>query len=562
MKYYQVPEQTRSSIMFSKRKGSSGICGQLYETKLISLLYFRAIHDNRITEFQLASNVGNIGAFDDICFKAKVEGIDKPVLVFIQAKHRENEKQTLTVDLATYFDSYLKIRHSFESNKNDLLFNSAFDKTECLFVIYTTARDEFNIERKVESSFFSNLNDLIDTGGTAKQPGKHEENVQFLSKMAVKNQITSLAERIAEIIMCGGNFQMMSDDLVLRYHVVLAQEVVDVSEIKPDGKRIAFFRDAFFNTNKEYLILFRDTLYKEILKRRKIKPADVENFLSEFLANPTDATRLSKLIGTVIAYNNDQLELLKTSTKDVNHQLNQVYVSRLTVNQAVELAAKEILFSQEFKVPSSFGNKDITIRGSLANIEKRMNHITLRIKDLLNHCGCNNIVTIDDSLEKGLLRLNGGLTGAIGNILVLDEDTKLLKVTEKYESLGDLSKGLYNKIIEEVHNFPEYKFYFKIYKFPKLSFEHCDYEENLAKDFLNKLLFYSSQANESEVEKVLKSEIDAYQRAHVNYFQAKTDALFSKYHDDIQKWWMHSNKAVYLTKDINRFENAVHNIIN
>ncbi|KAJ8712173.1 hypothetical protein PYW07_005015 [Mythimna separata] len=555
--------QTKSFTMFKKRKGTAGICGQLYESKLISLLYFRAIYDDRITEFQLASNIDNIGAFDDICFKIEAEGLDRPVLVFIQAKHKENEKQTLTIDLATYFSSYLKIRHNiFESSDNGSLFNGASDKTECLFIIYTTARNEFSNESKLKSKYSLILNDLIDTGGTAKQPDRHEQNVEILSKIAVEHQISLLAERIAKLIMEKENFQMLSDELILRYHVILAQKVFDVSEIKADGQRIAFFRNDFFDTNDEYLILFKNVLCKEILKRRKIKPGDVKNLLTLFLDEPTDASRLSKLIVTVVMYNNGQLELTKKYTKDFNHQvLHQVSVSRFTVNQAIELAAKEILSIQEFKVPAAFGNKDITIRGSDEKIEKRMNHLALKIKDLLDKCSPSYMVTVDDSLEKGLLQLNGGLAGAIGNIFVLDNNTKWMKVTDNCESLEGIAKKLYKKLTDVIHDLHKYKFRFNIHKFPKLSFDCNNYEENLAKDFLNKLLIYSEQANEKDVENILKSEIEEYQRDHVNCFQAKTDAIFSKYHDDIQKWWMQSNEAVYLTKHDNRFETAIHNIV-
>ncbi|KAJ8726143.1 hypothetical protein PYW07_000841 [Mythimna separata] len=203
--------------MYKKRKGTSEICGQLYESKLISLLYFRALRDTRIEDFQLASNVDNIGAFDDICFKARVKGLEKLVLVFIQAKHRENENQTLKNDLVTNFKSYLKIRHMFHKcNNNSLLLAGSFDKTECLFVIYTTAKDEFSNDSDVECYFSSRLNDLIGTPrGTVKQPYKNETNIEFLTKIMIKEEIISLAERVAKLILGEGNYQMMlTDDLI------------------------------------------------------------------------------------------------------------------------------------------------------------------------------------------------------------------------------------------------------------------------------------------------------------------------------------------------------------
>ncbi|KAJ8726140.1 hypothetical protein PYW07_000838 [Mythimna separata] len=548
--------------MYSKRKGTSGICGQLYESKLISLLYFRALRDTRIEDFQLASNVDNIGAFDDIYFKATVKGLDKPVLVFIQAKHKENENQTLKNDLVKYFQSYLKIRYIFETKNNNLLLEGSFEETHYLFVIYTTARDEFVNNSEIESCFSSNLNDLIGTPrGTAKQPYKNETNIEFLTKIIVKEQLISLAERIAKLILGEENPQMMlTDHLVMRYHVILCQNVFEVSDIKSNGHRIAFFRNEFFDTSEEYLGLFKDILFRAILKKRKIKQDDIKSLVSEFLKSP-DAIRLSKLIETVITYKNGRLEIVERYTKNIDHPLDQVSISQWIVNVAVALAVKDMVSSRKFIVPAAFGNKDLTLNGSDAKREGRIKHLSSKIIDLLHKCDSSKVVTIDDSIEKGLLQLNGGLAGAVGNILVLDNETKLMKVTNNSDLLGDYAKQLYKKINNECHNLHEYKFCFNVYKFPKLSFDCSKFEKNIARDFLKKLLFYSNQADENGLELILKSEIECYQRGFPNHFKAKTDAIFAKYHDDIQNWWKQPNQAMFLTREPDLFQNAINNII-
>ncbi|KAJ8729639.1 hypothetical protein PYW08_001220 [Mythimna loreyi] len=553
----------KTCTMYSKRKGTSGICGQLYESKLISLLYFRALRDTRILDFQLASNVDNIGAFDDICFRASIEGLNKPVLVFIQAKHKENENKTLKNDLSTYFVSYLKIRHAFKSNNNDLLLKGSFDETKCLFVIYTTARDEFSKDSEVESYTSSILKDLIGTPrGTVKQPYKNETNTEFLTEIIIKEQVTSLAERIAKLILGEGNSQMMlTDDLIMRYHVILGQKVFDISDIKPNGQRIALFRNEFFNTNEEYLVIFKDILFRDILKNRKIKHDDIKHLLSEFLSVPTDAIRLSRLIGTVITYNNGQLKLVKEYSEDINELLDRVVIPQSIVNEAVALAARDILLSRNFNVPAAFGNKDLTLCGTDAKKEGRLKYLSSKIIDLLHQHESSNIVTIDDSLEKGLLHLNGGIAGAVGNIFVLDDETKLMKITDNWDLLGDLAKNLCTKIHEKCHNLHEYRFSFKIYKFPKLSFDCNQFEENIAKDFLQKLLFYSNQADENSVELILRNEIECYQRCHPNHFKANTDVIFAKYHDIIQNWWKQPNQAPYLTQEPDLFKHAINNII-
>ncbi|KAJ8729641.1 hypothetical protein PYW08_001222 [Mythimna loreyi] len=549
--------------MYSKRKGTSGICGQLYESKLISLLYFRALRDTRIVDFQIASNVDNVGAFDDICFKARIIGFEKPVLAFIQAKHKENENQTLKNDLVTYFESYLKIRHAFKSNNNDLLLKGSFDATECFFVIYTTARDEFSNDSEVESYSSSILKDLIGTPrGTVKQPYKNETNTEFLTKIIIKEQVTSLAERIAKLIMGEGNSQMMlTDDLIMRYHVILGQKVFDISDIKPNGQRIALFRNEFFDSSEEYLVTFKDILFRDILKKRKIKHDDIKHLLSELLSVPTDATRLSKLVGTVIKYNNGQLELAKEYSKYISQSFDPVYIPQLTVNEAVALAAKDILLYRNFNVPAAFGNKDLTLTGTDAKKEGRLKYLSSKLIDLLHKHRSSNIVTIDDSLEKGLLQLNGGIAGAVGNIFVLDHETKLIKITDNWDLLGDLAKKLCTKIHKKCRNLHEYRFSFKIYKFPKLSFDCNQFEENIAKDFLQKLLFYSSQADENSVELILRNDIECYQRNHPNHFKANTDVIFAKYHNVIQNWWKQPNQAFYLTREPDLFKHAINNII-
>uniref|UniRef100_A0A1S4KFV5 Uncharacterized protein n=2 Tax=Culex quinquefasciatus TaxID=7176 RepID=A0A1S4KFV5_CULQU len=72
---------------YSKRKGTTSIRGQLYETKLLALVLFRALHRDDITSFNLATNVDDAGAFDDIVMRYTVNGTDK--CIYLQAKHKD-----------------------------------------------------------------------------------------------------------------------------------------------------------------------------------------------------------------------------------------------------------------------------------------------------------------------------------------------------------------------------------------------------------------------------------------------------------------------------------------
>ncbi|KAJ8704170.1 hypothetical protein PYW07_013464 [Mythimna separata] len=548
-----------SVATYDKGEGTSGIRGQLYETKLLSLIFYRAKHDDSIEEFQLASNIADIGAFDDICIKVKMKGIAKPLIVCIQAKHKDDREQTLDIDLIKYFRSYLKVRERFESDNKDKLFKDKFEETESYFVIYTSGKDTFG-KIAVGSEFASQLNDLIDTGGTAKQS---DADVKFLCEIYVKEQTISLAKTVAAFISGERNVQMMlSDELMLIHHVPLALKVVDISAIDPGKDGIATFRTDFFDTKDENLNLFKNTLYNEVLEKRNIKSSDIKKFVLEYLAEPNDVTKLSKLIGTAITYSNGQLEFVKISTKlqkDFKQQLNQVDISRSTVNKAIDLAAREIL-SKGLKVPAGFGNKDLMLGGNAEKKARRIKHLTSKFVELLANCKSGNTVTVDNSFDSGFLQLNGGIAGAIGNMFVLDDETKLMKITNNWESLGDLAKALY-KNLEEIHDLHELRFRFKENKFPKLSFDCSEYEATQARDFLSKLIFYSKQADEKDVEQIIKGKIEEYQADHPNYFQAKTDAMFLKYHDKIQKWWMEPKQATYLTKDSDIFEDAINHII-
>ncbi|KAJ8710055.1 hypothetical protein PYW07_009421 [Mythimna separata] len=575
---------TNSCSKLKRREGTSGISGQLYETKLLSLINFRAIHEHTIEEFQLVPNVDNIGTFDDICLKFKVEALNKAVFVFIQAKHKENIKQTLKIDLSTFFSSYMKIRQEFDPNHKDWLFKGTFDEEVCFFVIYTPARDQFPYVFDVTSGYSAIVDNLIGTGGVAKQSCSRREEIKSLCELALKEQMTHLAKRMANLIDDGKYQMLMSDDIMVRFHVVLAQKVVEVSEIQPNAYRIASFRHDFFGIHDKYLTVFKDALFKEILKTRKIKATDIKGLLDEFLGEPTNATKMSKVIGTVVTYEKGVLEMIKQYKNYFTPQLKQVYVSQATVSQAVELGAKEILLSPDFKirVPTSFGNKDLTLNRGENQKRSRIEHLTTKITDLLGECKSDKIVTIDETWkDPGFLALNGGIAGAIGNIFVLDDDTKLMKITDHPESLEIRAKQLYESLNERIKlinekiehsdegrwneklsNLCEYKFNFKIKKFPKLLIECSEYEEELVKDFLNKLVVYSQQANERSIEETLKVEMKEI--LTLDATQDKIDDMFLKYHNAILKWWMRPEgefSSLYLTKNSQIFEKAISNII-
>ncbi|KAJ8705756.1 hypothetical protein PYW08_012802 [Mythimna loreyi] len=552
-----------NSTSYKKRPGTSGIQGQLYETKLISLIYFRMLHDNNIKQFNLATNRDEVGAFDDMCFKANVKSFNKPLAVFIQAKHRENDKLltfTSKSDLIKYFDSYLLVRRGFETNSKDMIFGKKFDETECVFVMYTTAKNDPN-NKVYKGPIAEYLNKLIGTGGSCTQPSYTDEDLDFLCKIVVKEHMTILAEQLAKFISKESDSEMsMNNDLMTCYHVILALNVFDVSEIQPEGHRIATFKKDFFTSNDEYITPFKHKLCLGVLKKQELEDIDIQSLILTFLSDPSDVNTLSKLLtGSVLKYKKDKLEFVsKSVTDDQKRQLDKANVLQSTVYEAAELATKDYLLSLKLKVPAFFGNKDLAIRGNEKRIQKRLEHLTTKIKEIIiKQSNPNHIVNIDESWDDGLLQLNGGIASAVGNILVFDETSKLLKFTDTCESLGKLAKTWYETLTSEIPNLQEYRLDVKVEKFPKLSFKREQSDEDLVRDFYNKLVFFTNQADQSRVEEILRKEIEDHPCNDVNSFKDRSGLIFLEYHDQIQKLWMTPKEGSYLTKKNKIYENAV-----
>ncbi|CAH1642525.1 unnamed protein product [Spodoptera littoralis] len=558
---------------YKKRSGTSGIQGQLYETKLTSLINFRALHNDTIESFHLATNIDEIGTFDDICLRIKVSEFDKPLAIFIQAKHRENDKLftfSNKKELAQYFDSYLRIRRLFSPKNKTPIFCGKFEDVECIFAMYTTAAtaEDDNSTELYEGEFADYINELVRTGKACRQLVNKEDHSDFLGKIVMKEEIVCLAINIATFITERTDTELsMNNDLMLRYHVLLALEVFEVSEIQVEGHRFVHFREDFFDSENKFVVLFKNILCLEVLKKNKSQISDeimisLDSVLSEFLVEPKEEL-LSKLIGKVITYKNDRLEFVNNSTnEDLKRKLDKLNVPQTVVYKAAVSGAKEYLQRLKLKVPAFFGNKDLAIRGNDAKIDQRLTHLTTTFVKLLENVTTDNIITIDESLGDGFLKLNGGLSSAVGNILVLDYRTNLLRFTDDFESLGSIAKRWYEKLKIKIGNLNEYKLDVKVKKFPKLSFETGAYDDSLVRDFYNRLLFFTNQSDQGEVEDILKREIEDHPCYDVHRFRVRSDVIYLRYHDEIQKLWMTPKVGTYLTKKSKLYTNAVTNAMN
>ncbi|KAF9419575.1 hypothetical protein HW555_003853 [Spodoptera exigua] len=420
---------------------------------------------------------------------------------------------------------YLKIRRAMRSDNSDVLFNGDYGNIDCVFIIYTTSSGHFN--KRFESCFANKLNELICTGGNAFHISCDDESVQLLRKIYIEEQMRLLGISVASHL-CKSEYKtMLSDKLILQYHVILAKRVMEVTDIQPEGHRLAKFRHDFFYTNEEFLSTFRDSLFKELLKSEKVSDSDIAFLVNSSLDNNR---ALYPLFGKVINYNQGKLEFYNKNTPDkLKRVLKQVAVSKGEFIAEMCSSAKTTLADKLYKVPAAFGNNDLTIRGNVDKIENSLEVLSSKLSNLLKQCQENKIINIDEALGKEFLQDNGDLDGIIGNLIVLDEHKKLMKFTDHPQMSEDLARRLFDKIKLAHPDMHKYRFDIKVENIPKLAFE-CN------------------QADEGMVEKILKQEIEDNQIIIDKYVKLRSDAIFLIYHDAIQKWWM-STTSTYLTKE-------------
>lgn len=372
----------------------------------------------------------------------------------------------------------------------------AFDEFECVFVIYTNGTIDFTTvtQRSGERAFSVKLNDLIGTGGT----GEH----------ILYNQLEYF-DLLCEVVMKN---QMIS----------LAEQIAKFLSDDDNFPRLL---------TDETMLQYHVILAQKVFNVSGIQP---------------DGHRIATFRGEFFETKEEYLTIFK------NTLIKAVQIKRKIETNEQKII--EILSTLHFKVPIAFGNKDLTIK----KVEKRITYLATEICHLLENCDKGTIVTVDETLSDGFLRLNGGIAGTIGNIFVLDDNYKLLKITDNTEQLEPFAKMLYTKIKDKVPNLHGYKFCFKVSKFPKLSFDISQYEENLVSDFLKRLVLYSNQADVYEVEEILKSEIGNYLRYQPSYLQAETDVTLLRYSDQIQKWWLIPKHAPVLTRENDLLKKTIH----
>ncbi|KAJ8720722.1 hypothetical protein PYW08_006187 [Mythimna loreyi] len=605
-------------IQYQKRNGTSGVRGQFYETKLLSLVLHRALHDKEIEDCYLAANINDIGDFDDLCFRFKIQedGATKHVICFTQAKHKENTNNSrLTVQslegtsdsfsLTKYFDSFLKIKQKFLKNDTktyDPMFEGEFNDVDCYFVLYTNLAKNFDRILTNNKPISRKLHEFINTG---KENGdvfqfdyRDTEAIDSLTTFMQQKCIKTLGKHLLASILPGSKTSLMNNDLIKLYHPALAKHVIELTDTSTDpnffdGK----FREEFFDSDDDLLITLKETLYVEIVmnqaKQTLLSKENVKEKVQAIVNNPSAQT-LSSLIGEVIKFDDKKNKLCldekkipkkKYGPKDINEintNLQKCQITQAIVNDAIFISGKVKLKSLTFKLPHTFGNTDFP----KVKKQSRIGHIAKIFYELMKDakqrsgkeinnnndvkiCLCNKNVGLEEGkiLDHSQLTNITGISGAVGNLLQFDKETKIFTFNTNEESLGPNSKHMLQEIRKLTDDdLSRYKIEVEFNTFPRTSFEANANDKKLAEEFLDKLWFYTNQANEEAVENILKKEIDYHYNVDKSQnqflFRVHSDALFLRFHDEIQKWWLSESQARYLTKTDTIFDEAKKDIIN
>ncbi|KAG6446047.1 uncharacterized protein LOC115440882 [Manduca sexta] len=571
LKVEKTPVTTSRKCEYKKRPGTANVRGQLYETKLLTTIFLRILRCKQIEEFYLGTNVDEIGDLDDVCLRLRTRNEDS--VIFLQAKYKHDVVKGKVQDLwrpngdfsvLKYFESYLKIREKFHPDSDDKLFQGRYDAVKCYFVIYTTVKDEIkNTYKKLVSDHI--VHSLLRTGNHENifQFTCEEQYVEILTNAKLLEQVKNLGKKLIKFIQDQKYDNMiLCDENMRNFHVVLAQKVIKVSGINEDGQRTGTFREEFFSSNEQLLIILRDTLYAEIVKNNKMSAEEIEASIRRISDEPT-AENIANLIGNVLVYDNNN-GTLKMADKSFEYQCQLVsrQVAQSEIIEAFQIAGRRKLQKLIFKLPAAFGNLDMTINKKKSG--RRLEYLARKICDAVKNWADEegNVAlregafAADKQLEAGILGLNGGIAGAVGNLLLAHDENKLIFNLDT-NSLGENARMLQLMLREKLGDLSKYRFFVEIEDFPRLSLRSTEHEKRYARDFLKNLYFYTYQAKEENLEGIATNELQFYESGYglrKSEWQIKSNALFLKIHNEIQIWWMMDQSVYYLTRNMDKID--------
>ncbi|KAL0880367.1 hypothetical protein ABMA27_002806 [Loxostege sticticalis] len=611
-------------LMHDKREGTaSGLSGQFYETKLLSLILFRCLTDETIENFYLGTNVKDVGDLDDVCLKYKLKNESKPRMLFIQAKHKDHRgaANNITVDdlkysddfkLTKYYESYKKIREKF-NNEKDIMFKGKYEDVDCDFIIFTPSENTIDKKYKTNSiimdqhrfeKLFCSRDNLKGILEMPKFNDIHEtfqiSDERLLLQQIINQDLEHLSEIFKAYILKNNdlNYQnIMTKDLVKRYHVVLAQKVIDVGDLienKPNEQLSDNLEDSGESTligsanlkdviekqcrktlegcgegtskgsdNKTKTFNEKVEGYKKVSRKKAQKIPKGQKILNE---NPAEKHRK----GTF------RTDFFHTEDKLLSDLRDKIFKDLKVDDFKPE--------SFSFKLPKCFGNLDLTVNGEMKKKTRRIDYLARTIIKLANISKETKVIRIDknifnqndgikkneDQINMGFIDIDGGIAGLVGNLLVIDNETGMFQLNQNEDSLRENSRLLLEKIKTQFKNqfgdesiVNQYRFDIDINNFPKLCFDCDEHEKYRVKDYLSKLWFLTNQCQQKEIQDIVKMEIKfQYRQESKNrLLPIQSDAIFLKFHEKIQEWWMTKSKAKYLTTTCDFYENSKKEII-
>uniref|UniRef100_A0A2A4JSJ0 Uncharacterized protein n=1 Tax=Heliothis virescens TaxID=7102 RepID=A0A2A4JSJ0_HELVI len=504
-----------AQLYYRKRSGTSGLGGQLYETKLLSLILLRTLYDSEIPEFLLGANLAALPkALDDIYLMYKTKDSDKSRYLFLQVQHREDpNKDKVTVD------AVLKISGDFSLFRYYLGYTSLSKylpmESECDIVLFTSANENFAKKKVVNQTGHARFL-TTNENGKVFQFDYDQQDIEAFLKVLTVIQAVALMHALCDFILKDNydHKSMMNDNLIKTYHVFLAQNVIHIEDIHFDINNsycVGKFRQTFLTSNDDIYFYMRRSLFKDIQQVNNSRKRS----------------------------NNATIDITTTT----------------------------------FILPIDFGNSNLTVNNTVSENLNRINDICCVLQKLLEKVASENldyrIVNIYNSTigSDNILQPEGinGLKALVGNLLIFDEDSKLLKFDITVENLSPVNIEILHRLQNKFGDLSGYRFDINIEDFPKLTLAYNKHTIQTLKEFLDRLTFYTNQPKEDEVENILKKEIDKlFSTKHSpneSLFRIKCDTIYLKVHDQVQKWWKQTQQAPYLTKSCKFFEDAGKDIL-
>lgn len=503
---------TSNNLEYKKNTDKvSGMRGQLYETKLLSLTLFRCSTGSDFEEFYLATNIADIGDVDDVCLKYKLKSDSndsikqKYRMLLVQTKHTDKNSTVNLADLKNrysifsivkYFNTYKTLRNVYQNDDRNILFQGKFEETNCVLVLFTPSQSHIPGQYKVLNEAPHQITEVLRVkNGT-------QDVFQITGDLIVQCIISDRIHAIGDLLRSAilennsNNYHNLMSDLIKRYDVVLAQKVIDIICIKSsEGYCEGMFKPIFFVCKDKDLIQLREFIFQGINVKNREK------------YNP-----------------------------------------------------KAVVTPITFKLPATFGNiymmtdkvQSTLLVGTFIELFRRAtNYTTQKQQGIIE---IDNITEIGDKSGYELLRL-----ALISNLLISENNDKKVLKLNSIENIFEVNtKNLFKTLLKKVEDefgdtkiIDRYKFLINIDNFPFLFFDIDNQEkENVAK-FQDILWFCTNQPVEYDINNVLIKEIEVYlQKQNDSSYRLKSNAIFKHLHDKVKKWHINFISPIYvLTKE-------------